>query len=129
MSFEICIQSILLEAKNTKYYLFLGTGIILFLMFASYENGNLKSNLFGAFGYHISHFLIRKVWGLTAFFFPIAFFFIGYQGLKKKLEINKLLSQLYFGFLFIFSFNLFLLNTPLINTSFSGLFTMVFHAF
>ncbi len=119
----------MLNPKKTKHYLFIGTGIILFLMFASYENGNLKSNLFGAFGHHTSHFLVHKVWGLTAFFFPFAFFFIGYQGLKQKLDINKLLSKLYFGFLFIFSLNLFLLNTPLINTSFSGLFTMVFHAF
>ena len=113
--------------KQIKYILLLVISLMIGLIYISYDPVK-QTNWFGNIGHAIAHLSINNLWGITAFFFPIAGLYIGYLGMRRKINLTSLFWQLIFGFLSFFAINLFLLNTSLIHTAYAGMFGMVFHA-
>lgn len=115
---------------NNFYKLFWIINIIfsqlLFLVLISYV-GN-QNHILGEVGYQISLFLITNLLGITAFGLPIGWFYLSYYLFKKDKNISEVIRHLFWFQLSFFWFNVLLLNTNFINTSWAGLLPKFIHA-
>ncbi len=115
---------------NNFYKLFWIINIIfsqlLFLILISYV-GN-QNHILGEVGYRISLFLIPHLLGITAFGLPIGWFYLSYYLFKKNKNISEIIRHLFWFQLSFFWFNVLLLNTNFINTSWAGLLPKFTHA-
>lgn len=115
---------------NNFYKLFWIINIIFsqlfFLILISYV-GN-QNHILGEVGYRISLFFITHLLGITAFGLPIGWFYLSYYLFKKDKNISEIIRHLFWFQLSFFWFNILLLNTNFINTSWAGLLPKFAHA-
>lgn len=99
---------------------------LLFLVLISYV-GN-ENHILGEVGYHISLFFITNLFGISAFAFPLSWFYLSFQVLKNEKNISEIIRHLFWFMGAMFWFNVLLLNTIFINTAWAGLLPKLFHA-
>ncbi len=98
----------------------------LFLILISYTGEG--THFLGDTIHFLSNFLVTDFLGVVIFTIPIFLFWLGYFGLKEKFELTPFLHKTFAIFMLCFSLQILLLNTPLINSDWSGFLPRFFYA-
>jgi len=114
---------------NIQSIIAFGLGALFLMAMLSFDQ-NTGDNLVGRAGDFFSSLVMAKLLGLTAFFFPFFFIYIGLECLKQK-DVYHFINEspLYvMSFAFVFFINVYLLNVDFIMESpYAGLFPSFIH--